>query len=613
MALATAGDADLMDELFGSSSGSEGEDDADPHGALLAAAAAAQAGTRKGLLWRTLKRHRMFTPECAMLSLLCTPCAAAAAAAVAVAAESGRSRFDALSLPIEPEPEPEPKPEPKPELSAGAAVDSALEAALAAGPYDDGSVAATLFRQWPLVALVKLPGIGGGRGVVTTQAVTAGTVLMSEAPFIPPPAAGWGSAVDLCQSGDDDGQGQGTVGEGAGPFPLHIAVAHLLLATGGIRRREMQELHPQSLDPAAGHLTETQLERCWKEHASTVDTLLRRYQRPPGSGRGSDGGSSVNIAGGDGGDGGPYSREEVLRCVLAVQFNAFGSGLYLALAMINHSCRPNASKFEPRSAKPEPKAKVGAVASNGTGKSEIVAVVDIPRGAEVTIHYANPITRSHRSRVDLFEAQHHFTLSETSPFDAIDPLLDGAISPESAWVATASVERRLDALEPRLDAEMSSSSQSLGCLDEAQSCLKAALAVLPPQHLVVVRGHLAVVRAAQAVIGATARRRMKKSSAQGRSRTNQEQAEHEHVAHAAAVHALRSCVAVGESRYLTATHHERATTASDTASLLGYLLSANPDLLYHELVAEGFGNFSLASRAEFAAKKRAEALQALYE
>jgi hypothetical protein len=129
----------------------------------------------------------------------------------------------------------------------------------------------------------------------------------------------------------------------------------------------------------------------------------------------------------------------------------------------------------------------------------------------------------------------------------------------------------------------------------------------------VVRGHLAVVRAAQAVIAATARRRLRKTSAQGRSRTNQEQAEDEHVAHVAAVCALRSCVAVGESHYLPATHHERATTASDMAALLGYLLSANPELLYHELAGEGFGNFSLASRAEFAAKKQAEALQALYE
>ena len=473
-----------------------------------------------------------------------------------------------------------------------------MEAVLAAAPYDDGSIAATLFRQWPLVALVKLPGVGGGRGVVTTQAVTAGTVLMSEAPFIPPPAAGWGSAVGSASQADD-GLGSDT-GEGWEPTPLHTAVVHHLLATGGIRRPEMSELHPRSLDPAAGCMTETQLERSWTEHAATVDVLLRRYPCPPGR---DSTNASVNNAAAGSGDGGssPYNREEVLRCMLAVQFNAFGSGLYLALAMINHSCRPNASKFEPRSVKAAAKPTVGVGASSGTGKSEIVAVVDIPRGAEVTIHYANPITRSHRSRVELFQAQHQFTLPETSLFDTIDPLMDGRISPASAWVATASVERRLDILEPRM--ETGGTVHSLGCLEEAQSCLEVVLAVLPPQHLVVIRSHLAVVRSAQAVIAANVRRRS----------TRKEHRDDERVAHAAAVSALRSCVAIDKSRYLAPTHHERATTASDTAALLGYLLSANPELLFRELATEGFGSFSLASRAEFAAKNRAEALQALYE
>lgn len=501
------------------------------------------------------------------------------------AAAAGASRLKALdACLLQPEPEPEPSP---------GRVDPAVEAALAAAPYDDGSIAATLFRQWPLVALVKLPGVGGGRGVVTTQAVTAGTVLMSETPFIPPPAAGWASAVGSASQAENDGPSESDTGEGWEPPPLHTAVVHLLLATGGIRRPEIRELHPQSLDPAVGCMTETQLERSWTEHAATVDALLQRYPCPPDRGSAA---ASVNNADAGSGDGsGPYNREEVLRCMLAVQFNAFGSGLYLALAMINHSCRPNASKFEPRSVKAE--------ASSGSGKSEIVAVVDIPRGAEVTIHYANPITRSHRCRVELFQAQHQFTLPETSPFDTIDPLMDAKISPESAWVATASVERRLDILEPRMEAETGGTAHSLGCLEEARSCLEVVLAVLPPQHLVVIRSHLAVVRAAQAVIAANVRRRS----------TRKEHTEDERVAHVAAVSALRSCVAVDKSRYLPPTHHERATTASDMAALLGYLLSANPELLYRELATEGFGSFSLASRAEFAAKNRAEVLQALYE
>eukprot|EP01043_Picozoa_sp_COSAG02_P014725 COSAG02_NODE_612_length_19541_cov_13.245150_2_plen_75_part_00 len=59
MALGTAaGDgAELMDELFGSSSGSEGEDPSDD---LPAAAAAAQAGTYRGSAVRRQSIYRRF-------------------------------------------------------------------------------------------------------------------------------------------------------------------------------------------------------------------------------------------------------------------------------------------------------------------------------------------------------------------------------------------------------------------------------------------------------------------------------------------------------------------------------------------------------------------------
>ena len=158
--------------------------------------------------------------------------------------------------------------------------------------------------------------------------------------------------------------------------------------------------------------------------------------------------------------------------------------------------------------------------------------------------------------------------------------------------------------------------------EEAQSCLSAARDLLSAKHLVVVRSHLAVVRAAQGVIacsssssgggggggGGPADPTAESCSMVMTLEQQQEQRKHE-----AAIAALRSCVAITQSDYLPATHHERATTAADTQSLLGYLLSVNPELLHTELAAEGYGTFSLASRAEFAAKQRAEALQALYE
>lgn len=40
-------------------------------------------------------------------------------------------------------------------------------------------------------------------------------------------------------------------------------------------------------------------------------------------------------------------RDEVLRVLLVLQHNGFGSGLYNVLTMLNHSCNPNCIKFSP--------------------------------------------------------------------------------------------------------------------------------------------------------------------------------------------------------------------------------------------------------------------------
>ena len=43
--------------------------------------------------------------------------------------------------------------------------------------------------------------------------------------------------------------------------------------------------------------------------------------------------------------------DALLRLVMAIQMNALESGLYLELAMINHSCRPNCVKITPATAR----------------------------------------------------------------------------------------------------------------------------------------------------------------------------------------------------------------------------------------------------------------------
>jgi hypothetical protein len=306
------------------------------------------------------------------------------------------------------------------------------------------------FSQWPLVQLVELGGVGGGRGVCTTQDVRAGTVLMREAPFVPP-SPSWAVAA-ACNH--DDGGGAATA--------LHTVIARELMATGVARTSpELQLLHPRTLD--APDISAEALRRA--VGADNVDqSLLSSVAGPPRSAVDGDGGGdcrqaaaavaapvheegqlkpcigslleSATAAASRGSAEPPphaYTRSEVLRLILALRFNAFESGLYYALAMINHDCSPNCSKLSP-SADDDPRGQ-----QHG-GYSEIVACTDIPAGTEVTIHYAMPLERSWSWRRGLFAQQHCFDLAP-SPFpDGIDDLLP------------AETQERCSALESELDA-----------------------------------------------------------------------------------------------------------------------------------------------------------------
>ena len=110
----------------------------------------------------------------------------------------------------------------------------------------------------------------------------------------------------------------------------------------------------------------------------------------------------------------------------------------------------------------------------------------------MTIHYANPLERSHRARSQLFRSQHHFALAP-SPFDAA---IDGAID-DDAWRSVEPLEERLERWEAGFDPSEGGAAEALA---EAGECLRLALGVLPPTHLVVMRAHKAVVAAAQALI-----------------------------------------------------------------------------------------------------------------
>jgi Zn-finger protein len=88
-------------------------------------------------------------------------------------------------------------------------------------------------------------------------------------------------------------------------------------------------------------------------------------------------------------------KEEILRVLLVLQHNGFGSGLYGVLTMLNHSCNPNCIKFPP---------SVGS-----SGASEIWTVRQIEKGEECTICYCEPLEMTKQSMGNYLEKHHRFS------------------------------------------------------------------------------------------------------------------------------------------------------------------------------------------------------------
>ncbi|CAE8638109.1 unnamed protein product [Polarella glacialis] len=123
-----------------------------------------------------------------------------------------------------------------------------------------------------------------------------------------------------------------------------------------------------------------------------------------------------------------------------VMMNAFESGLYAELALINHSCFPNCLKFGPGERRDG--ADDGRQRS-WCSKSEIVAVRDLRAGEEITISFLGCLERSAKRRAALFRRQH---LVELVPCEV-------SLSAELETSSDALGARDLEELEVWLDSE----------------------------------------------------------------------------------------------------------------------------------------------------------------
>jgi hypothetical protein len=88
--------------------------------------------------------------------------------------------------------------------------------------------------------------------------------------------------------------------------------------------------------------------------------------------------------------------------------NAFSSGLYCHLAIVNHSCRPNCVKFAPSVAATGRKPTSSSSSLSRNDCSEIRAITTIAAGEPITISYLTPCDQTRARRRHALRTQFRF-------------------------------------------------------------------------------------------------------------------------------------------------------------------------------------------------------------
>ena len=246
--------------------------------------------------------------------------------------------------------------------------------------------------------------------------------------------------------------------------------------------------------------------------------------------------------------GGKHSADEVLTLLLKIQFNAFASGFYFSEAMINHS------SLRPNAVK---------LVFEGKEGSFVFALRPIASGEEILISYFAEMERSLLYRQRTLDSQHYFKDG--------DELLDGEDMLEE------SVAEKLYLLEKQLDGAL-----ILGVV-EVGKILQSLLDFLPGDHMIVQRARFELIRAVQEEL---------------RQRPDLD----------LAIMALRCCHQVS----LTFEDDPRwGGLADDVEQLLGFALAKNARRVYAEF-PEIYGTYSLASKAQYEAKKTKIRIRKMY-
>ncbi|GAB5366391.1 hypothetical protein AAMO2058_001139600 [Amorphochlora amoebiformis] len=385
---------------------------------------------------------------------------------------------------------------------------------------------------------------GGGRGVFTVRDISAGEMVMREEPVL-----------RLLQR------------EGSS---AHVQLAELAVKSSDKKLLEkISWLHPRTLED----VSKEGLKAARARHGESAVRLSKELNKTR------------------------FDPDACLLIILKMQLNAFQGGLFIRMAMVNHSANPNLHKFQPG----------GNVDGDNPNASEARAIRDIKAGEEVTWSYFSPLLEATPTYQNhLFVHQHyvipaHFSdqsrwphpketleMKEASENDPDLKEFKGNVS-----TMLSSLERKLGQLEELLERKKITIDDLLGILESLPG-----IHLLGPRHVVRARAQLLVARACQT--------RVLSFGSDGESgETGFRDVEYA----ACMLEALREVEDI-QSLYLPKTHIAVGATLADAHAALTFLLAKDRSYLYKRFPT--MKNFALASREELRLRQISNQIQSLY-
>jgi len=191
---------------------------------------------------------------------------------------------------------------------------------------------------------------GGGRGFFATKDIEPGELIMSEIPCAEIPDAPMDrDPAERCL--------------------LNLASGRVKLEEAQAALKDLELLHPRSLEKDVDPERLKTLSKDYARLLKEMDTLPL--------------GKTLGLT----------VESTLLRAICALHFNGFVTGVYLHLAMVNHSCAPNCTKWGAR---------------DGVPHSEVRAIRRIKAGEEITFSYLVPALRSFEARQRALQGQFQF-------------------------------------------------------------------------------------------------------------------------------------------------------------------------------------------------------------